>query len=261
MAQLLRRIQELPEILYRQTLEDHAAATGSPAADFVQSELAKTVDNTARKITGAEVLDLFEETQRLEADGDAHESTVLKVLALFARCTLFDGAMGLLALTYAFNEILDRSKAEVAPEAAPEATREERRARASAAADRASQMKRWMDQGPVEHWRELVQLAHHLDDGSTIANSIIVMGSLELLDDPATESDEALRLLRDSGARARMLAGMDPGSQYETWVVLFLRREGKLCNDLGLPDQATRAFARAAEIIDRYPSADPDLVF
>lgn len=256
-AQLLRRIQELPEILYRQALEDNAAAPGSPAADFVESELAKTVANTASKITGAEVLDLLDETQLLEAEADAHDSSVLKVLALFARLTLLDGAMGLLALSHAFDEILDRS----ASGAAPEEKREERSARVRAAADRIDQMKKWMDQGPVEHWREVVQLAHKLDDGSPIASSIVVIGSLELLDDPAIESDEALRLLRDSGAHARMLAGMDPGSQYETWVVLFLRREGKLCNDLGLPDEATRAFARADEIIDRYPTADPELVY
>lgn len=87
------------------------------------------------------------------------------------------------------------------------------------------------------------------------------MGNLELMDDSTIENDEALRLVRDSIARARMLAAMDPGSPYETWLIWWLRREGKLCNDFGRPDEATRAFARADEIIDRYPTADPDLVY
>ena len=259
-TQMLRRVQELPNLLYRQALEDNEADPGSPEADFVQSELDKTIGNTARKITGAEVLDLLDETHRLEANGDAHNSTVLKVIALFARCQLLDGALGVLALTYALDEVLDCS----APKSPPKEKREEREerfTRLSAAAHRESLVKKWMKPGRAKRWRELVRLAHQLNDGNPTANLVILRGNFVLLDDPEIESDEALRLLRDSSARARMLAGMKPGSEYETWVILFLRREGKLCNDLGRPDEATRAFARADEIIDRYPTADPDLVF
>ena len=271
-AQMLRRIQELPGLVYRQGLEDFKVDPGSPVADFVRSELNRTSGNTARKITDVEMLDLIDEIHRLEADADADpdalDSPSLKVLALFARGDFLGGAhgaVGLLALLYAVKErtyAMDEAAAliRLAPEEKLE-EREESSARLRAAGHRVSLVEKWMRQGRVERWREIVQLAHRLDDGSPTANSVIIQGNLELLDDQSIDSDEALRLWRDSSARARMLAGMNPGSEYETVVIHSLRREGELCNDLGRPDEAARAFARADEIIDRYPAADPNLVF
>ena len=255
-GQLLRRAQELPEVLYRQALETYESDPGSPAADYVQSQLDKTIGNAGRKITGAEVLDLLDETFRLETDGNAQESAVLKVLALFARCTLLDGALGLVALNYAMDEAIERFSSE----SALKVDNGKSPARLSALADQTTMLAELAGQSDAERWLELVRLAHDLNEGSPIANLAIVQGNFKLLEDPAIESEEALRLSRESSASARMLAAMDPGSVYETFVIHSLRNEGKLCNDLGLPDDATRAFARADEIIDRYPTADPPLM-
>ena len=240
LAEMLRRVAELPITLAGSTLEAALSSVGQAAVGSFQSQQVVIV-----RSIGAEAFCLLEETYRLEADGE-HDSAVQQVLIQLVRCSLFQPLLASAMLADAASIGADSSPSELD---------------LRAARDRLSLMEKSMGQGPVERWRELVRLAHHLDDGSPIANSVIVMGNFEILDDPAIGSDEALRLLRDSSARARMLAAMDPGSHYDTWVILFLRREGKLCNDLGRPDEATRAFARVDEIVDRYPTADPDLSY
>ena len=257
---MLRTAEELHRAAYRKVLESYDFNPGTPDAHFIESQLAETAGETIGKPLGAQVLKLIDETHRLEAAETAPNAAVLHVLALYVRCVLSDGAQGVLTLTLAIKEISDW----VGPEPTAEADREERAKRVDrlrTAADQLKLLTEMAGQSRVERWREIVQLAHQMNEGDPIANSLIILGNLTLLDDLPIEDDDALPLTRDSSARARFLAGMDPGSHYETWVAVFLRREGKLCNDLGRPDEASRAFARADEIIDRYPTADPDLIY
>jgi hypothetical protein len=201
----------------------------------------------SRVAVGAESFDLLEETYRLEADGE-HDSTAQKVLIQLIRCLILEPLLHLALLSYVGHVPTDP----LAPEF---------RAALDRMIHRTNLMEKWEGQGQRERWRELARLAHQLDESSAIASGAIVLANDALLSDPKVEGDEALRLVRESIAYERMIAAMDPGTFNETYLVMDLRREGRLCNDLGRSDEATRAFARADEIIDRYPVADPGLVF
>ena len=114
-------------------------------------------------------------------------------------------------------------------------------------------------------WRSLIQLADGLRDDHPFANMLVASASLHLVDAlrDADEDDgwhsEALPVVRSAVSRLRFEAATKPGSDVESLLVHALRLEGGLCNDLGLADEAIKAFARADEIVDRYPTADPSI--
>jgi hypothetical protein len=115
----------------------------------------------------------------------------------------------------------------------------------------------------VDRTREMIRLASRMGDAGALPNMLIAMGNSELamaVKEGSADNEElskAVPLIRDAVARLRLLAGMEPGSSYESALVRALRFEGETLNDLGQSDEASRAFARADEIIDRYPTADP----
>lgn len=227
------------------TLDAALSSMGQTEPDLIQPK--QELFSTS---IGEEAFSLLDETYLLEADGE-HDSTVQKVLIALVRSLVLDSVMLISAMVSHVTSLAESSRA-----LEPELKKEQLRI----AVDRSALLAEWSEKGRIERARELVQLAHRMSEGSAIASSVIIRGNGELRSDPTIENDEAVRLLRDSSARARMLAAMAPGTYYETWVVMNLRDEGKLCNDLGRSDEAIQAFARAAEIIDRYPAADPDLM-
>lgn len=108
--------------------------------------------------------------------------------------------------------------------------------------------------------REVIREASQLADASPFANLAHASASLDLAMLARHDggwTSEALPHVRDGIARLRFLAGLEPGSMYESALVGALRLEGEICNDLGSPDEAVESFARANEILDRYPAADP----
>lgn len=193
---------------------------------------------------GAEVLDLLEEAATIETRiGD--DSTALRALGLATSANLVDFPWDHVVVLYA--QIMLARETERGGVLGDEWPLIE------AKLDRFTELR----SARRKKWGEVVLLARKLNDGELLPNILILMGNLELSSE--AEPDQALELTRDSVARARMLAAIDPGSQNETNLVRLLRREGALCNDLGRTEDAVRAFARADEIIDRYPMADPDL--
>ena len=114
----------------------------------------------------------------------------------------------------------------------------------------------------AERWGEVIRLAAELRDGDRLTNWLTMIGAWGLFDEAKKSGhagwrQEARPHLTDAIASARILAGTNPGSDDERTLILLLRQEGELCNDLELPDEAIQAFARADEITDRYPLADP----
>lgn len=208
----------------------------------------------AFEATGAEAWGLLEETRRLEADGK-HDSPVQRVLIAFIRCSLHDPMLAL-ALT-SFAAALVRDSALAAPDSSPVAEDDVQR---SESLRRAEQVAQWLQISRSELSRELIRRAEKLSGGSAVANAAVIYASTDLLEDPALDDAEKLATVRDFVVRSRLLASMDPGSFAETWLVTGLRKEGALCNNLGRSEEAIQAFARADEIIDRYPAADPDLL-
>lgn len=107
------------------------------------------------------------------------------------------------------------------------------------------------------------QVAAQLGEASPLANMALVMDSMDAAwsskDEDGHWTREALPHLGDAISRLRFEAGMEPGTSKESFLVRVLRLEGEVYNDIGQPEGALQSFARAAEIVDRYPSADPDL--
>jgi hypothetical protein len=106
-------------------------------------------------------------------------------------------------------------------------------------------------------WKEVVRLSNRLHDRDVFPNTMVLMASIALSSE--TTGEQSIEHVREAVARTRALATREPGSSWESTLVRLLRREGEMSNDLGRTDDAVRAFARADEIIDRYPTADPDL--
>lgn len=193
---------------------------------------------------GPEVLDLLDETEAIEGRVDDH-SIALRAYVLATRAQLVDFPLrdvtvGFLVRSAERYEKDADSGIEINP-----------------FIDRINRFTELLE-GRVALWSEVVALARQLNDGELLPNILVVLGNFEL--ENPSDPDDALRLTRDSVERARLLAAIDPGSDGETTLVRLLRREGALCNDLGRSDEAIRAFARADEIIDRYPTADPELM-
>ncbi len=68
-----------------------------------------------------------------------------------------------------------------------------------------------------------------------------------------------LKYLAESTSHLRMIIASlgTPDIKKESHLASMLRREGQIYNDLELPIKAIQAFARADEILDRFPLADP----
>lgn len=223
-----------------------SAVKASQQKEIMEAAVGETMPRIST--AGAEVFALLEETYRLEADGD-HDSTVQKVLAQLVRCLILNGEILRIATVHYLLDSVPSAR-DSSGEDSPQF---------NIALDRLRVFNEWMESTPSDRSYDLIRLANRLDEGSPIANYAIIFAYRQLLKDPIIESEEELRILRDCSARSRMLAAMQPGGFDETELVEFLRLEGKLCNSLGLSDEATEAFTRAAEIVDRYPAADPDV--
>lgn len=235
-AQLLARAEIVQRVTYRMALESFDAEPGSPEEALIRKDLPGLLSLTLDKPVGKEVLDLLNELRGLDADADQVDSTVLRVLAQFVRCVLLDDPSGVAALSLAF-EAIEKTDAD--------------------AGDQMELVTNSIRRG-VENWRHLIELARGIKERS-LSDTMIVMGNSAVARDSSTDTEESLVLVRDTSTRLRMFAGMEPGAKYEGWLIACLRFEGRLCNDLDRADEAMRAFARADEIIDRYPAADPDL--
>jgi tetratricopeptide (TPR) repeat protein len=107
------------------------------------------------------------------------------------------------------------------------------------------------------------QVASQLGEANHLANVALAIASMDAAwaskDENNRWTHEALQHLKEANERLRFEAAMEPGTYNEEALVRGLRLEGEAYNDIGQPDAALQAFARAAEIVDRYPSADPDL--
>ena len=216
---------------------------GPPALADRRSEQNEQVANLIDQL-GPEVLDLIDETEAIEGGVDDH-SIALRAYVLATRAQLVDFPLRDVAVGFL---VRSAERYEKAADSGIET---------NPFVDRIDRFTELLE-GRVERWREVVVLARKLNDGELLPNILIVMGNFEM--ETPSDPEETLRLVRDSVERARLLAAIDPGSSRETTLVQLLRREGALCNDLGRSDEAIRAFARADEIIDRYPTADPDLM-
>lgn len=253
LAEIFNRTSEL-ELVLDKTLDADESNEQQTEAEILQNKLLNVIVTT-----GAEVFDLLGETYRLKSDGQ-NDSPVQKVLIQLVLCKLLNSSL----LQSALLGYLASSGGSTGADL-PEPVQELKLLlgldpdKLHTDQGRLSLLETWGSRRN-EPSRELIRLAQHLPEGSPIAHTVIIIGSLQLLSNPALDSDEEIQLLRDSSASARILATMRPGTEYESLVVVFLRHEGRVCNDLERWEEATRAFARADEIIDRYPVADPDLV-
>jgi hypothetical protein len=108
---------------------------------------------------------------------------------------------------------------------------------------------------------QAIRAAAGLPEGLTLSHQALSYANFLLSDLPEERGESALAHLREAVAHQRMLIGLAPAVDVEEegWLASLLHMEGRLCNDLGRSDEAIRAFARADEIIDRYPLADPSL--
>jgi hypothetical protein len=267
LAEILVRASELSRALYEQGKQAILALDPeNPDAGTFQSRL-----NQAFELTGAEVVELLAETHQLEADRAELGDGVWEVLTLWVRCELSGGVLGPAArlhastleltlekeLQWRLNEwiaqdSLDRHNAPELPEFDEDRRAEVRKIIAFV-------------EGHSDRRQELIRLASQLDEANPLANLAIVYANLELAAASKETgpqggwNTEALPFVRDAIARVRLDAGREPGSVSETLLVFALRLEGEICNDLGRTDDAIQAFARADEIVDRYPAADPSL--
>lgn len=254
--QLLDRVETVRKVFYREVLESLDPDPESAEAELVEKALPGLLSYTLNRPVGAEVLEILDELARLEDTANKHGSDVLGVLVLFIRCQLLALPEGLALPSLAFDAINHPSFTAGSEE--QKADREARQAETRKAASQREMLTKLIPLAGAKGWHELISLAATLKDRS-MSNAMIFLGKGGVIADPTTSDEEAVGLVRDCTQISRMFAAMEPGAQWETWLVGLLRLEGRLCNDLGRPEEATQAFARADEIIDRYPGADPNL--
>lgn len=266
LVEILTRALTLPST-FRAELRD-AITTHDPDQD---ADTVQRLWEEASSVAGARVVELMDEVNQLEADREEPADELLGVLVLWARCELSDGLLGVLALHHAetlrlnaVNEITQRLQEGVSDVGKGGAAAEGRVPELPvvdelAVADRI----RGFVSGHSQRWDELIRLASRLDETSPLANFVVARANLQMADSSKDAeggwTSEALPFVRDAVARLRLAAGWEPGSISETALVSALRLEGEICNDLGRTDEAVQAFARADEVIDRYPAADPSL--
>lgn len=202
---------------------------------------------------GRESLALIEETFRLEGDGEGQSGIARKALALAARASLF--------FQLAFSQFYIQQQVLAIESGVSEMNAAQSRAATAEVADWTTKLALIGEVIAVrtDLWRTVIELAKQLNDGEGLPN-LLILAANSGLEEFVETPDEKLALVRDSVIRSRLLAAANPGSSSETLLAMMLRQEGAICNDLGRPDEAVRAFARADEIIDRYPAADPNLL-
>ncbi len=245
-----------------------AVVAGDLAADQIMDEAMEALVFSA----GEEVVDLIAETYSLEVKAEQPHRDAVRALALSVRCQLSEPLFAASVLSHKADlqgRAIDRLS-QLVEEESPS----ERKARDSfendlvlqPLHDRLDMIERVVPD-PVnrwDNWREVTRLAQKLNDGDSLPNLLILNSNMVLLSgvegsDSQDARDDELTLVRDSIVRSRMLASQRPGSLAETTLVMLLRREGRICADAGKSEEAIQAFARADEIVDRYPGADPDL--
>jgi hypothetical protein len=255
LLQLWGRAMDLRPLLI--DLLDKTTTPGSDSAKGVQESELPPAAQQAQKIAavGGEVVDLLAETYELEDEDDPR----VKTFALAARALLSDP---ILAGAVLVNAAILRSRELGEPTQEPGHDLEGpgKPSPPSIVRERLDQIDRVVPspEGRRQQWIHVKALAGTLPDGDMIPQMLALSANsalLELLD----KGDDGLEIVRDSIARVRMLAGQQPGSTWESSLVALFRREGRICNDSGRTEEALRAFARADEILDRYPAADPDL--
>lgn len=129
---------------------------------------------------------------------------------------------------------------------------------------RLTEVDRLMDAMGSDHFSQEIQnVASQLGEASSLANFALAMdahaAALSSKGDDGHWTREALPHLGDAISHVRFEAGMEAGRGNESALVTLLRLQGEVYNDLGQSEDALASFARASEIVDRYPSADPDL--
>jgi tetratricopeptide (TPR) repeat protein len=269
LAEILARAFELSRALDQHGRQGFLALDPeNPDFDTFLSRLIEAYESI-----GAEVIELLAETNQLEADRAELGDDVLDVLTTWVRCELSSHPLGLAARSHASTleltrladerrrlDSLDkwveqRDRDNAPPESEPPNFDEARLAEVR-------HMIAFVD-GHSDRWQEMIRLASQLDEANPLANLSIVRADLALAGGSMETgpeggwNSEALPFVRDAIARLRLEAGREPGSVFETSLVFALRVEGEICNDLGRTDEAIQAFARADEIVDRYPAADP----
>ena len=206
----------------------------------------------------AEAFELLEETYVLEEHDDLG-SPMGQLLVRFARYALTEPLLQAAMLAYisqGLSEALGSGSGEGREDLGAAA---DKRAEADARLQRFDEIT--SERPRIELLREILALARSVPSSGSFAALVIVTSSMDVLRDESVTATESLQIVRDCVARCRLLATREPGSVYETYTAMFLRKEGKLYNDLDLPEEALKAFARADEIIDRFPTAEPELVF
>ena len=231
---------------------------------------------SAVSAAGPEVVELLRRLEQLELAGPEPKDPAMSLLFLHGRHVLTTGFLGTACKSHLVDieqHHLDaiRDAASAIKEAAEHqsgAALEERLKALSATTDetgeRVNESRRLVQAMTVgDYTSSVLRVASELDDASPIANAIVAAARFELADATHDEAGhwtpEALPHIQDAVARLRFEAAMEPGSSRETLLVAALRREGEIYVDIDQPEQALQSFARAEEIIDRYPSADPDL--
>lgn len=279
-ATIFAKAGQLSQAL-RSNIHDAMAALNTEAPDL---DAFGGVIYSRYAATGEEAIGLLAELERIELAGAEPKDPVLAMLVLLARSQLTEE----LGTQIAAHEIdllrqqgelrdsfyrrehelfmaaLDSEDPQDALESLPDLDVEEdpdyRRLQ-----ERQDEIERLMGaMGSDDFPQAIQQAASQLDDASALANMALGMVSIDAAwaakDEHGRWTREALPHLRDAISRLRFEAGMAPGTTKETILARVLRLEGEVYNDIGQPDDALQSFARAAEIIDRYPSADPDLL-
>lgn len=266
---------------YSSALHDLLAALDpeAPDLDTLRRELGSRMLST-----GEEAIGLLADLERIEIAGTEPKDPVLALLFLLTRRQLTTGSVSqciawlgldlvdqqskvMPRLTQRRYEPLDAEhESENAPvlEAShfdwdPNKETDFRRLE-----ERVAEVQRLLGaMGNDDFSQAIQQVASQLGEASPLANMALVMVSMDAAfsskDDDGHWTGEALPHLGDVISRLRFEAGMEPGTSTESVLVRVLRLEGEVYNDIGQPENALQSFARAAEIVDRYPSADPDL--
>ena len=224
------------------------------------------------KTAGAEVLELLTATDRIETERSDSLDPRLEVLGLAARCQLLTPLLASAAgahLSALESQAGDLYSADVARIAELIESSQSDDALALLEDSESKELLQRVEEGmrllapagSTNIWRELIQAASRLDDASPIGNIFVAFASIELAasakDGEGNWTNEALPHIQEAILRLRFEAGTEPGSTYESVLVRALRFEGEIYSDLGRSDEALRSFARADEIVDRYPAADP----
>lgn len=256
-------IQEFEPILL--TLD-----AGNPDFSTFDAKLKEVMNSV-----GSEVLELLGEWDHLESTWSATPDPNRAVAAQWVWCLLLDGMLEVCAksrvshLQIQHTRLLNAELDRIEHGSESEATRSFEfvpNPALDAVEARIDEARRLVSHGESKENRlqELLRLCSDLDDASLLANYLGTYADVNLASASKDEegwTSEALPHARDAIERLRFMAAMTPGSALESGLVSALRLQGRICSDLGRSEEAVQAFARAAEIVDRYPSADPAIAW